>query len=1010
MKRQVLLFLCFLMTLSRLDAQNRTVTGRVTDETGNPVIGASVQPRGSKAGTTTDASGNFSLNVPGNTKAVTVSSVNFAEQEVVLTNSDNVSVQLKAFAGSLSEVVVVGYQSVRRRDLPGAVSTVSGAELARKPIASFTQALQGKAPGLQITGQSGRPGANAYIRIRGTGSINASSEPLIIIDGISVTTAAYNLLNPNDIEDISVLKDAAATAIYGSRGSNGVLLITTKKGQGQNPTVSYSFQYGRSKAQDLKNVELMSPLQKLQYEFEGGYKNSVVDSMITNRITSGALPAGATLFNLTDEQRNDIWNLAASRGAGDWRNYMLQKGKVVSHEVSVSGAASEKFRYYFSLNKRDEDGVLYGSYFNRVSGRLNIEFNANKWFRMGTNLGVSTSSDNTLRELYNGQALYTSALLLNGYEPLLGSDGQYNYTHLGQNAIETQDRNPSTNKRISTFATVFGELHPITNVTLRSQIGINYNTLSAEYYLQPGSYLAQTLGYNQKRDNGNNDFLYVFTNTANYRQSFGSHNISLLAGTEFTKDKLYSYSLTARGFPSATVNTLENGSTPTATSTSRSDWALISYFASAGYDFSKKYYLTLSGRRDGSSRFGKNNQFANFWAVGGAWNIKNEEFFKFDPISALKIRGSVGTSGNNTGIGNYQALGTYAYNVNYNSQPAASPSVIANPDLTWEQNTNYDLGLEFSLLKSRITGSVDYYNRKTKGLLYNVNLSQTTGFSSYSGNVGSVKNAGFEFVLGGDIIRSKDLVWNITANYTNNNNKILALYSDNVPVTGGISYLTVGQPIYTYYLVKWAGINPANGKNQFYNKDGTTTETYSAGQAQLLDGKSNQVKYFGSINTTINYKGFDASASFYYSGGNYIMNYVYSAGASEGESIGENQFTDALNYWKKPGDISTFSNLKDKTQNATYDIDRYLEKGDYVSLRDVTIGYNVDPRLTDKIKIKSLRVFVQGTNLWLGTKFRGLPETGESNREQTTYTIPGQVTLFSYPQYRAVTVGVNVNF
>lgn len=1010
MRKFVTLLLGCCLLAGQLFAQNRTVTGKVTDESGNPVPNASVTIKGSAKGTTTNETGNYSLNVPDNVKAIVISSVGMESYEVTVGNKGIINALLTQSKKGLDEIVVVGYQSIRRKEVTGSVTSITGRDISQKPIPSFTQLLQGKAPGVQVTGQSGRPGANAFIRIRGTGSINASSEPLIILDGISITTTAYNLINPNDIEDISVLKDASATAIYGSRGSNGVMIITTKKGKGGDPTVSYSFQYGESKALDLKNVNIMGSMQKLQYEFDAGFKNSILDSMINNRITSGLFPAGTTLFTLNDTQRQDLWNLASGRGAGDWRDYMLQKGKTLTHQVSVSGA-SDKFTYFLSLDKSDNDGVVHGSFWNRMGGRLNVSYKAKDWFTLGSNIGVSHTMDNTVRELYNGQAAYTSALLLNGYEPLLGSDGNYNYTHLGQNAIETIERNPNVSDRLSSFATFYGEAKAFNHLTLKSQIGINYNTLSAEYYLEPGSYLAQTLGYNQKRDNGNRDFLYVFTNTANWRQTFAAnHSINILAGTEYTKDKFYSYSLTTQGLPTASVSTLENGSKPIVATSSRSDWALISYFANAQYDFKKKYYLSISGRRDGSSRFGKNNQFANFWAVGAAWDIKDESFFHVDLINTLRLKGSVGTSGNNTGIGNYQALGTYALNVNYNSNPAASPSTIANPLLTWESNNNYDVGLEYGLFQNRINGTIDYYNRKTKNLLYNVNLSQTTGFSSYTGNVGSVKNEGIEVALNGDVIRSKDFVWNIFFNYTHNDNRIIKLYSDNVPVTGGISVLKVGQPIYTYKLVKWAGINPADGKNQFYNIDGTTTETYSASQAVLLNGKSNQIKFYGSIGTSVTYKNFDLSAQFYYSGGNYIMNYVYQSSASDGESIGENQFTDALNYWKKAGDIVPFANIKDPTQNVTYDTDKYLEKGDYISLRDVTIGYNLNTQTARRIRMKGVRIFVQATNLWLGTKFRGLPEVGESNREQTTYTVPGQVTLFSYPQFRAFTGGININF
>ncbi|HSC39728.1 MAG TPA: TonB-dependent receptor, partial [Chitinophagaceae bacterium] len=469
--------------------------------------------------------------------------------------------------------------------------------------------------------------------------------------------------------------------------------------------------------------KLMDARQKLEYEYDfgSGYKNPVLDTMIRTRFGNAA-----TLFNISDAQRQDMWNLAISRGA-DWQKVMLRNAVTKTHEVTLAGGA-DKFRYFFSLNKSDNEGVERESYWNRIGGRLNMEYQANDWFKLGSNLGVTHTTDNVNRELFNGQAIYTSAMLLNPWEPENGSDGQWNLTTLGQNALETAIRNPNVADRVAGFSTLFGEAKWFKHLTVRSQLAMNYNTLSQEYYLEPGSYLAAVLGYNQKRDNGNREFVYTWSNTANWNQTIaGDHNINILGGTEFTKDKFYSYSLTARGFPTASVTTLENGSTPTQATTSRYDWSLISYFASAGYNYKKKYFLTLSGRRDGSSRFGKNNQYANFWAVGGKWDIKSEDFLKVKQISTLQLRGSVGTSGNSnlgsTAAAQYLALGTYTLAANYNSQPAASPFQIANPNLTWEQNNNYDIGLEYGLFDNRLTGSIDYYYRKTNKLLYPVNIS-----------------------------------------------------------------------------------------------------------------------------------------------------------------------------------------------------------------------------------------------------------------------------------------------
>ncbi len=1007
MRKLVSMMSVLLLCTMHLFAQDKTVTGKVTDENDKaPLAGVSVVVKGTKVGTSTGADGTFTLQVPSNGKTLVFTFVNYTDMEVNIGSTANFTVSLTAAETSLQEVVVMGYQSVKRSEVTGSVAKVSGKELAQKPIGSFTQLLQGKSTGVQVTGQSGRPGSNGYIRVRGTGSINASNEPLVILDGIPISAIAYSMLNPNDIEDVSILKDAASQAIYGSRAANGVIVVTSKKGKGK-AELRYSFQYGRSKAQDLKNVKLMNSQEKLRYEFEGNYTNPILDSMITNRRTAGVFPAGTTLFTLSAQQRQDLWNTVESRGAKNWADYLLQDAKLKSHEVSVSGA-SEKFKYYFSLNKSDNDGVLYGSYWNKTGGRLNVEYNALDWFKLGTNIGVTNSQENNVRSLFNTQNSYASLFLFNAYEPVYLADGKtYNTTHTGYSPLEGTDKNPSLLNRLSTFSSFYGEAKFYKYFIFKSQIGINYNTLTQENYLQPGSNLAAILGFNQKTDAGNQDYTTVITNTLNFKKSFAEkHSVNVLAGQEFTKNRFYSYTLASRGFPTASVTTQDNaGSAQTAT-TSRSDWALLSYFGNVVYDFDKKYYLNLSGRRDGSSRFGANKRFANFWAVGATWNVKNEDFLKADFISALKIRASVGTSGT-VPSGLYDNLGTYALTTKYQDLPAAVPARLPNPDLTWEQNFNYDIGLDFSVLQNRVNATFDYYKRTTNDLIYPKNVSFATGFSSFSSNIGNMQNTGFEIALDGDLIRTKKLTVNLSASYSNNDNKITKLYSDNVPQT--LSRFVVGQPAYTYFMNRWGGINPANGKNLFYKADGSLTEAYLASDAVLLKGKSPLVKFFGSFATTVNFMDFDLSAQFYYSGGNYIMNYMYQVGADEGESMPDQKMTDAFDYWKKPGDIVSMANLNDLSQRVTFDTDKYLEKGDYVTLRDLTIGYTMPAAIGKKLRIKNVRLYAQGTNLWIGTKFRGLPEVGEANGE-TGLVSPGLFNLYAQPQLRAFTFGIDVRF
>lgn len=1007
----MLVMLTLLLFTSGVLLAQKTISGKVTDEKGDPIANASVVVKGSSAGTTSNEEGSFTLTVPANAKTIVISAVGFTAKEIALNSQSSYAVSLAVSSDQMDEVVVIGYQSISKTaGSVGALSVVKGEELAQKPIGSFTQLLQGKATGVQVVGQSGRPGSNGYIRVRGTGSINASNEPLILLDGVPIQTQAYNMLNPNDIADLTILKDASAQSIYGSRAANGVIVITSKIGSSRGkPNLSYAFQYGTSKAQDLKNVQLMNAREKLQYEFEARASNRYLDSMIANRVASGAFPTGSTLFTITEQQRLALWDLLESRGAGNWDDYFLQTGRLARHELSLSGGA-DKFKYYLSLNRTENKGVVYGTKWNTTGGRLNIEYKAMDWIKIGTRIGVNYSDEMNVRNLNNTQSAYQARFSFNPYEPYYLQDGKtWNPGIAGFNPIEGTERNPALLMRLSTFGTGFAEINLMKDLVFKSQIGVNYNTLRSESYLQPGSNLATILGYNQKADGGNSDFVFVFTNTLNWKKTFASrHSINVLAGQEYTKDQFYSYSLTARGLPSASFITLENG-TPFGATTSRSDWSLISYFGNVTYEFDKKYSLKLTGRRDGSSRFGANQKFANFWAVGASWDVKKESFLaNVNVLSDLKLRASIGTSGT-VPTGLYDNLGTYSASTKYLDVPAYSPARLASPDLTWEQNQNYDIGLDFALFNNRINGSVDYYNRKSKNLIYGKNVSATTGFSSFTSNIGSVGNKGIELSLNGDVVRTKDLNINLFATFSRNKNEILELFSDNVPQT--LSRFKVGQSLFTYYMVRWVDVNPETGKNRYLDINGNYTDTYKESDAVLLDGKSPLAKFFGSFGTNANYKGFDLSVNFYYTGGNYISNWEYLRATYEGggpQSV--NKYTESFDYWKKPGDIAKFANINDATQRTSYTTStKYLEKGDYINLRDVVLGYTLPTSISQKVRISSLRVYVQGTNLWIGTKFRGIPEVGEANNESTLVS-PGLYNLYAQPQLRALTAGVQIQF
>jgi len=1009
MQKIILLFMCSFLAFSQLSAQNRTIKGKVVDEKGLPVVSASLLVKGTTTGSVTNETGNFSFQVNASAKTLVVSSLNFAPSEISINKNDTYTIVLKSTVTAAEEVVVVGYRTLRKKDVVGSISIIDGAEIAQKPIVNFTQLLQGKAAGVNVIGEGGRPGAGAFIRIRGVGSINASAEPLIIVDGVQVSSTAFAMINPNDIGDVSILKDASSSAIYGSRAANGVIVITTKLGKSK-PEIRYSFQTGSTDAIDPMNVQFMTAGEKLRWEFERGYTNPYMSTLISAGIADKSLPAGSTLASITADQRLAFWNKLESASPKNWKDYYLPTANMKQHEVAISGA-SDKFKYFMSLNKSDNQGVMYGSYFNRLGGRLNVEYTATDWLKTGMNLSVSQSQEDLKRELYNTQSSSTALYLTNPYEPVYNANGTYNLTMQGFSSLEGADNNPAIYDRLSSYATGYAEVKLYKDLVFKSQLGTNYNTLKLESYLKPGSNLANILGYNQKNDAGNIDFTYVFTNTLNYKKSFGKSNVNLFLGQEFNKNRFYSYTLTARNFASPTMITLENAGTPTGASTSRSDWSMISYFANASYDYDRKYFFNASIRRDGSSRFGANNKFADFWSLGLAYDVKKENFLaNIESISTLKLKASLGTAGNNN-IGNYNSLGTYALSSKYNDAPVATPNSLPNPGLTWETNRTLDLGAEFGLFNNRITAGLDYFDRTTDDLLYTVNVSTTTGFSSYYGNIGNLNNKGYELTIGADVLRAKDFNWNLSFNYTNVDNKITKLYSDDAPY--GIGRLKVGYPISNYFLVRSAGINPANGKRQYLTKAGVTTETYSSSDAVMLEGKSPNVKFYGSLNSRITYKGFDLNTQFYYSGGNYIYNFTY-ARATYGAAYYVNQlFTEASQYWKKAGDVVAFPSITDATQSTFNSTDQWLQKGDYIMLRDLTFGYtaNIPSKgFIGKLKLKSVRIFVQGTNLWMSTEYKGMPEIGQANRESASSYYPGSYSLFPYPQTKSFTTGIDIRF
>jgi TonB-linked SusC/RagA family outer membrane protein len=1005
------------LSVTIAQAQSKTVTGTVTGQAdGLALPGVTVIVKGSSTGTQTDTKGKYTISVPNNTSVLVFSYIGFKTVEMPVGNQNTINVGLTDDSRQLTEVVVTGYQTKTRAGLSSSISTVTGKEVADKPVPSIDNLLQGKAAGVQITAQNGKPGGNAYIRIRGVGSINAGQQPLLVVDGQQipddVAPQFYTTLNANDIENINVLKDAAGVSLYGARGSNGVIVITTKTGKGSQNRITYSLQYGTNK-KPADNFKLMSTAEKLQYEYDLGYENSEFSAYLQNN----NFPANADLFNITPAQRQAGWN-SLIKNSHDWLKDILRTGNITQHQVTVSGSEN-KTSYYASFQLYNQDGIVVGSDYRRYTGKINLSTEIHPWLTLSNNMSLGQKRTNELRDVYNSQNPFYAIYGYNSYEPVRNPDGTYNITGQGLNILEAMENNPEKQKFLSGYNNTSLDFHPIKGLNISTQIGLTYDDYKRESFVKPGSILDQYIGDptapGSKIDNGSTEFAYDWVNKAIYKFDLGSdHHFNVLAVQEFQKDQFDSYGLEKKGFVlSDYVSTQDNGAANTGTNyTTQSIWTIASLLGSLDYNYKGKYFLSGSVRRDGSSRFGANNKYANFYAGSFSWMLNEESFMKdIAWVTVLKLRGSIGTAGNFSGITNYQSQSLYRFG-KYNNLLTSFPAQIPNPNLSWEKKLKRDVGVDFELFGSRITGSFDYYNENTSGLLLNVPVSQTTGFKSVIKNVGALNNTGFDIALSGDIIRNKEWKWSVYGNLNYNRNKITELYNGATEIAdlNGLGITKPGYAINTFKLVRYAGVNSQTGAAQYFDKDGNITEDYSGDDAVILEGKSPNPKFFGGFGTSATYKGFELSADFTYTLGQYIFNYNKEVLVSWGDQYYAPQAREALNYWKKPGDTNVLP--KADASNVTYDTDLYLQKASYIRLRNVTLGYTIPTAITKRYKVQSLRVFITGQNLLLinPNNFFGDPEVGIGSEESFDTTIPGQATLFSYPAVRSFTFGFNLTF
>ena len=978
--------------------QTGKIKGTIIDsKTGEPVIGASVKVKGTKLAAVTDLNGEFELNTHANA-TLQISYVGFKETEVKASNDMKIS--LEEDTESLEEVVVVGYGTQKKESLTGAMANIKGEKLKDITSATVENMLNGKVSGVYVAPGSGRPGSTGAIIIRGQTSINGATAPLWVVDGVIVGNSAGDL-NPDDIETMTVLKDAASTAIYGSEGANGVVVVTTKQAKHEKMSISLSAKAGLSTL-NRGNLEMMDGA-----EFYDYYKS----------------------FQNVESVNFPRWNEDLRNSNFDWFKLAKKTGSTQDYNLTLNGG-SENIQSMFTLGYFKEEGAVKGYDMNRYSTRIKVVYKPYEWLTIKPNISGSRTNDKDKQ--YSVGAMYSMMPWDSPYD----EDGNLvpNYYSGWVNSKATNYLNDLAAGDYSTSTTY--DLSGGLDFDIKITPWLTFSSVNNYSY-----YNSQTHGYYDPKSssgegvNGRTtEYNYVstrrYTNQLlRFKKSWGKHNVNALLAYEFNDYEMKYTDVYATGFISGFEDFMTAAKPEMATGY-RTAWAKQSYFTQWRYDYDSRYYGELSLRRDGRSNFGSNNRYGNFFSVSGAWNINNESWFKADWVDQLKLRAAFGSVGN-VPTSLYPSYSLYSVGATYNENPGALISQIGNKDLTWEKTYTTGVGVDASFWQNRLHATLDYYIKNTSNILYQVPVTGLVGVTSIWKNIGKMRNTGIEFTVGGDIIRTKDLTWNVTANISHNSNELRDLYkqrdangnyvvkpvliSDGTSIAGTAQrILEIGEPVDTYYMKEWAGVNPEDGKPQWYMDDANgnkvVTDSYSKASYYKCGKASPDV--YGSFSTSLFYKNFDLQANFGYSLGGQIYSYYRQEFDSDGAYAGDRnqmKLQKGWSRWEKPGDIATHPramyNNQDKGNLAS---SRYLESSDYLKLRSLTLGYNFDLK---KYGIQTLRLSVSGENLFTITDYSGVdPELPAGTNDKGVLSVTNTGGISVYPAVRKFMLGVNLTF
>jgi TonB-linked SusC/RagA family outer membrane protein len=1060
--KKILLLSLFLMLLAGLDgtllAQGRTVTGRVTAaDDGSAIPGANVVVKGTNTGATTDISGRYSISVPDNATLV-VSFIGLITQEVPVGNRSTVDVRLASDVTGLSEVVVVGYGTQQKRDLTGSIAQIKGSEISSLPVQSFEQGLQGRAAGVNITTPNGVLGNAPIIRVRGVNSISSSSQPLIIIDGLpinnSLNVTGFTLsnpladLNPSDIDSYEVLKDAASTAIYGSRAANGVILITTKKGGKGKPTVNFDTWIGSTEA--FRRFDVLNAEDYVTMKNEG----------YANWVEGG----GTRVNNRTPEQGVAQLDTVGGRVVDtDWYDAVYRRGFQQNYALNVSGAG-DKTSYLFSVGYTNQEGMLKANLFRRYTTRMNIEHKIYDWMTVGANGQFANTfgqSPNTgVTGAFATSGLGRIPLVMPPNVPVFNEDGTYNIdvvnnrTGVGNNAPGAIglnfpnpqpeiEKNKSTNETNRIFGNIFLDLRLLKGLNFRTAYGIDNLNLEGLLFQSAlhgdgwasGGAVSNIFGRTR---------LSNWQNTLNFNRTFGKLNLGLLGGTEYQKTSIDSWGASRQGVADDYFTTFQGtfsvNNPPVGNFQTRN--ALISYFSRVNLSLADKYLLAANVRRDGFSALASGNKWGNFWGVSAGWRLSQEEFFKnlsLTFVDDIKFRGSYGTVGNTFLPTDYGSLALFNSGL-YGDAATFLFAQAASPNLRWESNQKIDVGLDAALFNNRLTLEFAYYRNNLSDLvLFNPEPpSKGIPGNAILSNVAKMRNSGIELGLNTTNIDRDGFTWETNFNFSTLRNEVLQLDVNNSDIntsTGGLEQTNitrVGESIGSLFAVQWVRVNPDNGQAVFLNKDGVEVQynhaaaaanrwTYVSDGSRAPSPAGDRVlagntlpKWFGGLGNTFRYKGFDLNVFVQFSGGNKIYNGT-KAGLLDQRMW--NNSTEVLDRWTTPGQATTVPRVvySDNVSNGSaFAITRNVESGNFARFRNITLAYNFKQLpFIPKAGLNNVRLYAQVQNAFIITKYTGSdPEVstnGAAQGFQATNLAPG-VDRNSAPQARTYTLGLNVIF